>query len=557
MGIINPVLNNVWQPVVTNITEKSLPSNWTPQNPTGLTATVISDTQNNLLWTNVDTKGDGVKIERSIHNANTYSEIGSVSIGVSIYRDKTALVNTYYDYRIRAYKGSIHSGYSSIVGASSVFRYYDTFTDINSTALASHTMNVGSGWTVQNGTWVITGNQLAATSTTAAVIFATTQAGGVVNNISIDFTVPAGLYYFAGIVFRYQDLTHKWMAYVEIDGSGVPVIALQLNGAGGTYKFIKLTASQKYRLEVIDDGTIIKVLIDGIVMLSTSDTSLNDKTLVGVAKYKTGSYPDVLMDNFIIHNHQNPYKRIAGITLSFDDATMVTPKDNLNSWIYAENILKTNGWKANFAIATQLANTTNQNDIDEITSYKTDLDILIAGGHEICNHTIRHTGLDAWLALPDTRQNYYDNRIAPMQTILENIFTGTTKNFRYPNWYGTIDSVMNGILIAAGYNLMMNNVTAIDNPPLNISYYGYQQIYALDIAPYNGVTFSDAQIISLLDYARDNNWVVNIFSHRVVASNPGLYEVAITRLQTICQYMIDNDMKMYKLSELNNNLFGL
>lgn len=83
--------------------------NWTPQIPTGLTATVIFDNQIDLSWNNVDTSGDGVKIKRRVSGVGSYSVIATLTLGVSTYADSGVFIINAYDYQVVSYKGSIES----------------------------------------------------------------------------------------------------------------------------------------------------------------------------------------------------------------------------------------------------------------------------------------------------------------------------------------------------------------------------------------------------------------------------------------------------------------
>lgn len=78
-------------------------SYWTALSPTNLVATVLSSTSIKLDWTNNDTTGDGVSIERSTDGI-TYTEIGTVVLGVTTYSDTTCIAGTLYYYRVRAFK---------------------------------------------------------------------------------------------------------------------------------------------------------------------------------------------------------------------------------------------------------------------------------------------------------------------------------------------------------------------------------------------------------------------------------------------------------------------
>jgi hypothetical protein len=77
-------------------------SYWATRFPSLLTATVISDTQINLAWTNNGgVNYTGVSIERGT-NGVTFAEITTIS-PASAYNDTTCVANTTYYYRIRYY----------------------------------------------------------------------------------------------------------------------------------------------------------------------------------------------------------------------------------------------------------------------------------------------------------------------------------------------------------------------------------------------------------------------------------------------------------------------
>lgn len=102
------------------IGRKSSGSSWTPRVPTGLTATVISDVQIDLAWTNIDTKGDGVSIERSLDNI-TFTEIATVALGVSTYSNTGLTENTTYYYRVKSYKGAKYSDPSVVASGKTIW----------------------------------------------------------------------------------------------------------------------------------------------------------------------------------------------------------------------------------------------------------------------------------------------------------------------------------------------------------------------------------------------------------------------------------------------------
>jgi hypothetical protein len=91
-------------------------SYWTPQIPTGLTLTVISDTEIQTDWTNVDTKGDGAKLYISTDNVN-FTLKSTVALGVTTANATGLIAGTLYYFYVVSYKGSKLSDPSSIESA--------------------------------------------------------------------------------------------------------------------------------------------------------------------------------------------------------------------------------------------------------------------------------------------------------------------------------------------------------------------------------------------------------------------------------------------------------
>lgn len=102
-----------------------------------------------------------------------------------------------------------------------VVRLYDEFRDSNGTALASHLMNQGSGWTVALGTPNIQSNQLNIAGLDAGLAIAVAEARAADLRASIDLsTANTG-----GVIARYLDINNWWLAYH--DGSNIILIEFQ------------------------------------------------------------------------------------------------------------------------------------------------------------------------------------------------------------------------------------------------------------------------------------------------------------------------------------------
>lgn len=148
---------------------------WATRTPSELILTIVSDTQNKLDWTINGTGYDGFSIERS-DNGNTFFELATVSSITDTFIDKLAEWGLPHFYRIRAYKGTNYSPYSSIVN--------NLLGDVTTGLVGQWLFNEGSGDTAldtggaNNGT--ITGAVYAAGKAGAAISF-----DGVAGNDSI------------------------------------------------------------------------------------------------------------------------------------------------------------------------------------------------------------------------------------------------------------------------------------------------------------------------------------------------------------------------------------
>lgn len=83
-----------------------------PVAPTAATATVVSYRQVNLTWTDNSSTETGFEIERST-GGGAFTNIATVSAGVTAYRDVSVAGNTTYQYRVRAVNQAGASTYST------------------------------------------------------------------------------------------------------------------------------------------------------------------------------------------------------------------------------------------------------------------------------------------------------------------------------------------------------------------------------------------------------------------------------------------------------------
>jgi len=79
-----------------------------PLAPTNLTATVISDTQVNLVWTDNSTNEAGYKVQRKISGGN-FADIASTGVDMNTHNDLNLTASTTYTYRVYAYNAAGNS----------------------------------------------------------------------------------------------------------------------------------------------------------------------------------------------------------------------------------------------------------------------------------------------------------------------------------------------------------------------------------------------------------------------------------------------------------------
>lgn len=144
-------------------------------------------------------------------------------------------------------------------GASS-YLLRDTFTDADGTSLASHTMDVGSGWTASGGTWQVQSNQARKVSGTGGHDTLTADAGRADVNVSVEMTPDAfsGGNLFGGLILRRTDDNNQWLFQIT---SGGTYRLFEKNGGGYTQRAsadaAALVEDQVYTLTASLSGTTI------------------------------------------------------------------------------------------------------------------------------------------------------------------------------------------------------------------------------------------------------------------------------------------------------------
>ena len=89
----------------------------TPAAPSGLSATAVSPSQIDLIWTDNSNDELGFRIELSLDGATGWTEIATVAVDATTYSDTALTSSTTYFYRVRAYNSGGGSDYSNVASA--------------------------------------------------------------------------------------------------------------------------------------------------------------------------------------------------------------------------------------------------------------------------------------------------------------------------------------------------------------------------------------------------------------------------------------------------------
>lgn len=82
--------------------------------PTGLTATAVTSSQANLVWTDNATDEIGYNVERSLGGSDSYVLIAYLGPNAKSFSDTSLALNTSYSYRVQARGSLSNSGYSNV-----------------------------------------------------------------------------------------------------------------------------------------------------------------------------------------------------------------------------------------------------------------------------------------------------------------------------------------------------------------------------------------------------------------------------------------------------------
>ena len=222
-----------------------------------------------------------------------------------------------------------------------------------------------------------------------------------------------------------------------------------------------------------------------------------------------------------------PYK--AGVILSFDDAYV-------NEWYATNQKLKKYSWKGTFFV--YRINTLNQSEIEKLLEMQKE-------GHEIAGHTCTHVNAVLFLT-NHSIDEYLNQEIDPMLRLMR--FYGLdVSSFAYP--YGGRSKKLDAALLEK-FTIIRGRAFCEEVANKQGCYYNNAKVVFSFSIDETHNHFDIPHLFKLLEYARKNNKILILNSHKTVDKVSGDYQTKNTTLEYICKYVKNNSLNFYTLSDL-------
>jgi peptidoglycan/xylan/chitin deacetylase (PgdA/CDA1 family) len=222
---------------------------------------------------------------------------------------------------------------------------------------------------------------------------------------------------------------------------------------------------------------------------------------------------------------------IAGVVLSFDDAYV-------NEWFATDQELKKYAWKGTFFVSK--INTLKYYQIQKLLQLQKE-------GHEIAGHGLNHYNAADFLRVY-TVDEYTHQEINPMLDLMQ--FYGLkVSSFAYP--YGGRTKKVDAALLEK-FKIIRGRAFCEENPAKQGCYFNHSKLafsFSIDDTHNH---FNIPHLLKLLDYAKKNNKILILNSHKTVKNVTGDYQTKNATLEIICKYIKRNNMQFYTLSDLDN-----
>lgn len=220
----------------------------------------------------------------------------------------------------------------------------------------------------------------------------------------------------------------------------------------------------------------------------------------------------------------------AGVVLSFDDAY-------INEWFDTNQKLKQYSWKATFCVSK--INTLHHYEIRKLLELQKE-------GNEIAGHGLHHYHAEKFVRKYGINE-YLKQEINPMLDLMH-FYGFKVSSFVYP--YGGRNEKLDATLLNK-FKIIRGRAFCEEIPSKQGCYFNYSNIvYSFSIDDTHN-HFNVPHLLKLLDYAKKNDKILILNSHKTVEKVSGDYQTKNEILELICQYVKRNNMKFYTLSDLN------
>lgn len=221
---------------------------------------------------------------------------------------------------------------------------------------------------------------------------------------------------------------------------------------------------------------------------------------------------------------------IAGVVLSFDDAYV-------NEWFATNQELKKYSWKGTFFVSK--INTLKQHQIQKLLELQKE-------GHEIAGHGLNHYNAADFIRV-HTISEYMRQEINPMLDLM-NFYGLKVTSFAYP--YGGRTKKLDAALLKK-FKIIRGRAFCEEVANKQGCYYNNSNlVFSFSIDDTHN-HFNLPHLLELLDYAKKNNKILILNSHKTVKKVTGDYQTKNETLAFICQYVKRNNMRFYTLSDLD------
>jgi hypothetical protein len=286
-----------------------------------------------LNWTDVSTNETGFKIERMVGSAS-YVQIATVASNVQTYTDTTVTTGSTYCYRVRAFNSAGNSAYSNAGCATGP----ETPTSSTGSSTGSTTTSPPTG---SSGTIARLSSRWSDYRVSMKIRSADNDA--------------------IGVMFRYEDNEN----YYRFSWAAQGKFRRLEKRVGGDFTIlahdgVTFTTGQTYVLQIVAQGSSLRVLIDGKTIFSVIDTSLAKGTIALYSFNNTGSFfddvlvEDLLTGNVLLSDNFNDHDHL-GWTI-VDEGNVSGPSQwsaATGALVQSSNIGSTSGYLGTYALFTR------------------------------------------------------------------------------------------------------------------------------------------------------------------------------------------------------------